>query len=77
MRTVCHTQLSFANLEFKSVVATFDGDKITSDGGCVLLRDISGRESIKFLNDDPFCQGLAASLTLTRLLRSARGRVLI
>lgn len=46
MRTVCHTQLSFANLEFKSVVATFDGGKITSDGGCVLLRDIDERVGV-------------------------------
>ena len=43
MNTVCHTQLSFANLDSKSVVVAFDGGKITSDGGCVLLRDIDER----------------------------------
>ena len=46
MNTVCHTQLSFANLESKSVVATFDGGKITSDGGCVLLREIDERMGV-------------------------------
>ena len=46
MKTVCHTQLSFANIESKSVVAAFDGGKITSDGGCVLLREIDERVGV-------------------------------
>lgn len=43
MKTVCHTQLSFANLKSKSIVATFDGGKMTSDAGCLLLREIDMR----------------------------------
>lgn len=46
LNTVCHTQLSFANLESKAVVATFDGGKITSDGGCLLLREIDERVGV-------------------------------
>lgn len=46
MKTVCHTQLSFANLDSKSVVAAFDGGKITSDGGCPLLREIDERVGV-------------------------------
>lgn len=43
MSTVCHTQLSFANLGRKAVCATFDGGKITSDAGAPLLREIDER----------------------------------
>ena len=43
MRTVCHTQLSFANLESKAVVVDFEGGHITSDAGCLLLREIDRR----------------------------------
>lgn len=46
MKTVCHTQLSFANLESKAVVAAFDGGKITSDAGCVLLREVDERVGV-------------------------------
>jgi hypothetical protein len=38
--TVCHEQLSFASLGPKEVVVGFDGGRITSDAGCVLLREI-------------------------------------
>lgn len=40
MPTVCHEQLSFASLGPKEVVVGFDGGRITSDAGCVLLREI-------------------------------------
>lgn len=40
MKTVCHKQLSFANLHSRSVVAEFSGGPITSDGGSLLLREI-------------------------------------
>ena len=43
MKTVCHTQLSFANLDSKAVVADFEGGHITSDAGCLLLREIDQR----------------------------------
>jgi len=46
LKTVCHTQLPFANLESKSVVAAFDGGKITSDGGSLLLREIDERVGV-------------------------------
>ncbi len=40
MKTVCHSQLSFANLDFRSVVAEFSAGPMTSDGGSLLLREI-------------------------------------
>jgi len=46
LNTVCHTQLSFANLGRKPVTATFDGGKITSDAGAPLLREIEERTGL-------------------------------
>ena len=40
MKTVCHNQLCFANLESRSVVAEFAAGPMTSDGGSLLLREI-------------------------------------
>ena len=40
MKTVCHKQLSFANLDSHSVVAEFSAGPMTSDGGSLLLREI-------------------------------------
>lgn len=40
MKTVCHKQLSFANLDSRSVVAEFSAGPMTSDGGSLLLREI-------------------------------------
>jgi hypothetical protein len=44
--TVCHEQLCFASLGPKDVVASFDGGKITSDAGCLLLREIDLRTGL-------------------------------
>ena len=46
MKTVCHSQLSFANLESKALVADFEGGLITSDAGCLLLREIDLRTGV-------------------------------
>ena len=46
MNTVCHTQLTFANLVSKAVVADFEGGHITSDAGCLLLREIDQRSGV-------------------------------
>lgn len=46
MPTVCHEQLSFARLGPKDLVATFDGGKISSDAGCLLLREIDLRTDL-------------------------------
>lgn len=40
MKTVCHKQLCFANLDSRSVVAEFSAGPMTSDGGSLLLREI-------------------------------------
>jgi len=40
LKTVCHNQLSFANLDSRSVVAEFSAGPMTSDGGSLLLREI-------------------------------------
>ena len=40
MKTLCHNQLSFANLDSRSVVAEFSAGPMTSDGGSLLLREI-------------------------------------
>jgi len=42
LKTVCHKQLSFANLHSRSVVAEFSAGLMTSDGGSLLLREIDG-----------------------------------
>lgn len=46
MKKVCHTQLSFANLDSKAVIADFEGGHITSDAGCLLLREIDQRTGL-------------------------------
>ncbi len=57
LNTVCHTQLSFANLGSKPVVASFDGGKITSDAGALLLREIDRNtgliQAVDACIDDP------------------------
>ena len=40
MKTVCHKQLSFANLHSRSVLAEFSAGPMTSDAGSLLLREI-------------------------------------
>ena len=39
METVCHNQLFLESLLGKEVVADFQGGRITSDAGSLLLRD--------------------------------------
>jgi hypothetical protein len=46
LRTVCHEQLSFASLGSKDLIASFDGGKISSDAGCLLLREIDLRTAL-------------------------------
>jgi len=40
LKTVCHNQLSFANLDSRAVLAEFSAGPMTSDGGSLLLREI-------------------------------------
>ncbi|MCE5336726.1 MAG: transposase, partial [Desulfobacteraceae bacterium] len=40
LKTLCHNQLFFANLDSRSVVAEFSAGPMTSDGGSLLLREI-------------------------------------
>lgn len=54
MKTVCHKQLSFANLDHRSVVAEFTAGPMTSDGGSLLLREIDKKTNISGL----ICQAL-------------------
>ena len=46
MKTVCHKQLSFKSLFGKEVTACFDGGRMTSDGGGLLLREIDERYGV-------------------------------
>jgi Transposase DDE domain group 1 len=41
--TVCHKQLHFGSLFSKEIIADFDGGRITSDGGGLLLREVDQR----------------------------------
>ena len=43
MDTVCHKQLSFGSLFGKEVIVDFEGGRISSDGGGLLLREIDDR----------------------------------
>ncbi len=43
MKTVCHKQLHFESLFNKGVTVCFDGGRMTSDGGGLLLREIDER----------------------------------
>jgi hypothetical protein len=40
MDTVCHKQLHFGSLFSKEIIADFEGGRITSDGGGLLLREV-------------------------------------
>ncbi len=43
MKTVCHKELSLGSLFNKEIIACFDGGRMTSDGGGLLLREIDER----------------------------------
>jgi hypothetical protein len=43
METLCHKQLTFESLFSKEVIANFEGGRITSDGGGLLLRELDQR----------------------------------
>jgi hypothetical protein len=43
METHCHKQLSFESLFSKEVIADFEGGRITSDAGGLLLRELDQR----------------------------------
>ena len=43
METVCHKQLHFGSLFSKEIIADFEGGRITSDGGGLLLREVDQR----------------------------------
>ena len=43
METVCHNQLRFESLFSKEVIADFEGGRITSDAGGLLLRELDQR----------------------------------
>jgi hypothetical protein len=43
METVCHNQLHFESLFHKEVIADFEGGRITSDAGGLLLREVDQR----------------------------------
>jgi hypothetical protein len=58
METVCHKQLSFESLDGKKFVADFQGGRITSDGGGLILREIDLRYE--------FTEGIACSLRDSR-----------
>jgi hypothetical protein len=46
METLCHKQLRFESLFHKEVVADFEGGRITSDAGGLLLREVDQRYRI-------------------------------
>jgi hypothetical protein len=46
MKTVCHKQLRFESLFNKEVTVCFDGGRMTSDGGGLLLREIDKRYNL-------------------------------
>jgi hypothetical protein len=43
METVCHKQLTFESLLSKEIIADFEGGRITSDAGSLLLRKLDQR----------------------------------
>jgi hypothetical protein len=43
METVCYSQLIFESLFSKEVIADFEGGRITSDAGGLLLRELDQR----------------------------------
>jgi hypothetical protein len=46
METLCHKQLRFGSLFSKEVIADFEGGRITSDAGGLLLRELDQRYRI-------------------------------
>jgi hypothetical protein len=47
MKTECNPkQLEFHDLGRRKIVANFDGGKISSDGGCLLLREVEKKAGI-------------------------------
>ena len=46
MNTLCHKQLTFESLLGKKITADFEGGQITSDAGCLLLREIDKQHGI-------------------------------
>ena len=46
MNISCHKQLTFENIWGKKIIADFEGGQITSDAGCILLREIDKRLGI-------------------------------
>jgi hypothetical protein len=46
METVCHNQLRFESLFSKEVIADFEGGRITTDAGGLLLREVDQRYRI-------------------------------
>jgi hypothetical protein len=40
LKTLCHNQLTFANIDSRSVTVEFSGGMMTSDGGSLLLREV-------------------------------------
>lgn len=55
MKTVCHKQLAFANLESRSVFAEFSAGPMTSDGGSLLLREIDRKINLSGLISQSLC----------------------
>ncbi len=43
METICHKQLTFGSLFSKEIIADFEGGRITSDAGGLLLRELDQR----------------------------------
>lgn len=46
MKTVCHDRFHFESLFSKKVTAGFDGGRITSDAGVLLLRELDMRHKV-------------------------------
>ena len=46
MEILCHKQLRFESLFHKEVVADFEDGRITSDAGCLLVREVDQRYRI-------------------------------
>ena len=56
METVCHKQLTFESLFSKEIIADFEGGRITSDAGGLLLRELDHRyrlteKAARYLHD--------------------------
>ena len=57
MNTVCHKQLHFGSFFGKEITVDFEGGRITSDGGALLLRELDEHhgltETVATALDDP------------------------